>query len=67
MKNFATLLQEKLGSRATEKLALMRFGRQLAEWGRISEKLERFFIKKLQANSLFFEFVCSLIKGLYAL
>jgi hypothetical protein len=59
LKNFATLLQEKLGSRDTEKLALMRFGRQLEEWERISEKL--------QANSLFFEFVCSLIKGLYAL
>ncbi|MGE8019042.1 hypothetical protein ACQKOM_08990 [Peribacillus frigoritolerans] len=46
MKNFATLLQEKLGSRDTKTLALMRLGRQLAEWERISEKLERFFIKK---------------------
>jgi hypothetical protein len=67
LKNFATLLQEKLGSRDTKTLALVRLGRQLAEWERISEKLERFFIKKLQANSPFFEFVYSLIKGPYAL
>ncbi|MFJ5749146.1 hypothetical protein ACIP97_11270 [Peribacillus frigoritolerans] len=41
MKNFATLLQEKLGSRDTKTLALMRLGRQLAEWEPISEKLKK--------------------------
>ncbi|MEC0275730.1 hypothetical protein [Peribacillus frigoritolerans] len=53
MKNFATLLQEKkLGSRDTKTLALMRLGRQLAEWERVSEKLERFLIKKRSSFSL---------------
>jgi hypothetical protein len=39
----------------------MRLGRQLAERERISENtLNVFKIKKLQANSIFFEFVYSL-------
>jgi hypothetical protein len=53
LKNFATLLQEKLASRDTKTLALMRLGRQLAERERISEKLERFFNKKTAGKLAF--------------
>jgi hypothetical protein len=53
LKNFATLLQEKLGSRDTKTLALMRLGRKLAEWERISEKLERFIYKKTAGKLAF--------------
>jgi hypothetical protein len=52
LKNYATLLQEKLASRETKTLALVRLGRQLAEWERISEKLERFFIKNCRQTRL---------------
>ncbi|MGG3908137.1 hypothetical protein [Peribacillus simplex] len=61
MKKFATLLPNYWLAKTPQPLAVRRLGRQSAERERISEINWHFFeIKKLQTNSLFFEFVCSL-------
>ncbi|WHY96468.1 hypothetical protein [Peribacillus simplex] len=61
MKKFATLLPKNWLAETPQPLAVRRLGRQSAERERISEiKLEFLKEKKLQANSLFFEFACSL-------
>ncbi|WP_410861907.1 hypothetical protein [Peribacillus sp. SIMBA_075] len=61
MKKFATLLPNYWLAETPQPLTLIRLCRQSAERERISEINCHFFeIKKLQANSLFFEFVCSL-------
>ncbi|MFF2496820.1 hypothetical protein [Peribacillus sp. NPDC058075] len=61
LKKFATLLPNNWLAKTPQPLAVRRLGRQSAERERISE-IHRyiFLIKKLQANSLFFEFVYSL-------
>ncbi|MDG4846639.1 hypothetical protein P8767_04825 [Peribacillus frigoritolerans] len=60
MKKFATLLPKNWLAETPQTLALMRLGRQSAERERISESDWMFLNKKLQSNSLFFEFIFSL-------
>ncbi|MDM5452688.1 hypothetical protein [Peribacillus simplex] len=61
MKKFATLLPNYWLAETPQALAPRRLGRQSAEREQISEiNWNVFLIKKLQANSLFFEFACSL-------
>jgi hypothetical protein len=62
-KKYATLLPKNWLAKTPQTLASRRLGRQSAERERISEIHWILFQKKLQANSLFFEFACSL-KGL---
>ncbi|WP_454861402.1 hypothetical protein [Peribacillus frigoritolerans] len=56
MKKLATLLPKNWLAETPQALALMRLGRQSAERERISEIDWTFLNKKLQSNSLFFEF-----------
>ncbi|WP_413023248.1 hypothetical protein [Peribacillus frigoritolerans] len=56
MKKLATLLPNNCLAENPQALALMRLGRQSAERERISEIDWMFLNKKLQTNSLFFEF-----------
>ncbi|ASS95627.1 hypothetical protein [Peribacillus simplex] len=61
LKKFATLLPNNWLAETPETFEARRLGRQSAEKELISETTWNFFkIKKLQANSIFFEFVYSL-------
>ncbi|UYY98098.1 hypothetical protein OJ967_22235 [Peribacillus frigoritolerans] len=61
MKKIATLLPNNWLAETPQPLAVRRLGRQSAEMERVSEINWIFFAKKkLQANSFFFELICSL-------
>ncbi|MES9739168.1 hypothetical protein ABWK46_17810 [Peribacillus frigoritolerans] len=60
MKKFATLQPNNWLAETPQTLASRRLGRQSAERQRISEIDCTFLNKKLQSNSLFFEFIFSL-------